>query len=101
MPLKGKGKQVAGKAPATVAAGSSTGMRKMTASKSSDGGISKRKRKRSGVLQFFDEVAAEADSDYENDGDLEMEEEDEGEGIISQPFSCTFFSRVSVRVFLI
>ncbi|XP_042427174.1 protein RNA-directed DNA methylation 3-like isoform X1 [Zingiber officinale] len=79
MALKRKGKQVAGKAPATVADGSSSGKRKMTASESSNGGSSKRKRKRSGVLQFVDDVAAEADSDYESDGDLEMEEEDEDE----------------------
>ncbi|XP_010933199.1 uncharacterized protein [Elaeis guineensis] len=74
MALKGKGKQVAGKALDATAASSSSGKRKKPAAEEEASG-GRRKKKRPGVLQFFDDAAVDADSDDE-DEDLDLGEED-------------------------
>ncbi|XP_008794002.2 protein RNA-directed DNA methylation 3 [Phoenix dactylifera] len=73
MASKGKGKQVAGKAPDAAALSSSSGKRKKPAAEA--GASGGRRKKRPGVLQFFDDAAVDADSDDE-DKDLDLEEED-------------------------
>ncbi|WOK93955.1 protein RNA-directed DNA methylation 3 isoform X2 [Canna indica] len=79
MAMKGKGKQVARKAPVAPAAGSSSAKRKAAASEHPGASSSKgkKKRRRMGVLQYFDDAAVDDDSDYEDDEDLDMEEEHE------------------------
>lgn len=68
MAVKGKGKEVTGKAPMPSASASSSGKR--LASAGSD--LHRKKRRRSGVLQFFDESAVDAGCD-----DAESDEDDD------------------------
>ncbi|CAL9773923.1 unnamed protein product [Musa acuminata subsp. burmannicoides] len=69
--MKGKGKQVVGKVAASAAPSSS--VKRKTAASENPGGCRKRRR-RPGVLQFFDDAAVDADSDYDNKKESEVDE---------------------------
>ncbi|KAM0937231.1 putative ribosomal protein L2, domain 2 [Dioscorea sansibarensis] len=67
MAVKGKGKEVAGKAPMPSPSTSSSGKRLAAAGSN----LHRKKRRRSGVLQFFDESAVDAgcdDAESDDDG---------------------------------
>jgi len=83
MAVKGKGKQIAGKAPASSPS-TSSGKRKKPVSGAQEG----RRKRRPGVLQFFDHAARDADYDEEeedngDEDDLDFDDEDLDLGIIS------------------
>ncbi|CAL9106355.1 unnamed protein product [Musa textilis] len=71
MTMKGKGKQVVGKVAASAAPSSS--VKRKTAASENPGGCRNRRR-RPGVLQFFDDAAVDADSDCDNKEESEVDE---------------------------
>lgn len=91
MAVKGKGKQIAGNAPSS-AASLSSGKRKKVVSR---GPGDRRRQRRAGVLQFFDDAAQDADydeeeEDKEEEDDLDCEDEDLDTGIIFLRFFFFF-----------
>ncbi|RRT72281.1 hypothetical protein GW17_00040682 [Ensete ventricosum] len=82
MTVKGKGKHVVGKVPASAAPSSS--VKRKTAASENPGGCRKRRR-RPGVLQFFDDAAVDADSDCDNEEESEVDEKIGDLGIMSVP----------------